>query len=238
MCASAGGSSTPHARPLWRGGDTLLAMLAVMDIPVLWFDDALIVIDKPAGLLAVPGRGDDKQDCVARRALARWPDACVVHRLDMATSGLMLLARGAAAQRQLSAAFAGRTVAKQYVAVVGGLLEADRGGITLPLAADWPNRPRQKVDMERGKPSSTDWQVLSRDSAAQQTRLALAPLTGRSHQLRVHLQAIGHPIVGDTLYASPALAQSSSRLLLHASRLELAYPVTNAVLVFESAPPF
>jgi tRNA pseudouridine32 synthase / 23S rRNA pseudouridine746 synthase len=213
-------------------------MLAGMDIAVHWFDDALIVIDKPAGLLAVPGRGDDKQDCVARRVQARWADACVVHRLDMATSGLMLLARGAVAQRSLSAAFAERAVAKQYIAVVGGLLEAGQGCITLPLAADWPNRPRQRVDVERGKPSSTDWQVLSRDSAAQQTRLALAPLTGRSHQLRVHLQAIGHAIVGDTLYASPDLAQASSRLLLHASRLELAHPVTGATLVFESAPPF
>jgi tRNA pseudouridine32 synthase/23S rRNA pseudouridine746 synthase len=142
------------------------------------------------------------------------------------------------AQRRLSAAFAERKVDKRYVAVVGGLLEAEQGCITLPLAADWPNRPRQRVDIEGGKPSQTDWQVLSRDSAAQRTRLALAPLTGRSHQLRVHLQAIGHPIVGDTLYASPELAQASSRLLLHASRLALAHPISGVALVFESASPF
>jgi tRNA pseudouridine32 synthase/23S rRNA pseudouridine746 synthase len=223
---------------MWQSGDRPLAMLAGMNIAVHWFDEALVVIDKPAGLLAVPGRGDHKQDCAALRVQARWPDACVVHRLDMATSGLMLMARGAVAQRRLSAAFAERQVDKQYVAVVGGLLEAEQGCITLPLAADWPNRPRQRVDIEGGKPSQTDWQVLSRDSAAGRTRLALAPVTGRSHQLRVHLQAIGHPIVGDTLYASPEFAQASSRLLLHASRLALAHPITGAALVFESAPPF
>lgn len=213
-------------------------MLARMDIAVPWFDEALIVVDKPSGLLAVPGRGDDKQDCVARRVQARWPDALIVHRLDMATSGLMLLARGAPAQRRLSAAFAERAVLKQYIAVVDGLVEGEHGCITLPLAADWPNRPRQRVDVEHGKPSMTEWRVLSRDPLGARTRLALAPLTGRSHQLRVHLQAIGHAIVGDALYANEAVATASSRLLLHASRLELAHPSTGARLVFESAAPF
>jgi tRNA pseudouridine32 synthase / 23S rRNA pseudouridine746 synthase len=213
-------------------------MLAGMDIAVPWFDEALIVVNKPAGLLAVRGRGDDKQDCVASRVQLRWPDALVVHRLDMATSGLMLLARGALAQRRLSAAFAERQVLKQYLAVVDGLLEGEQGHITLPLAADWPNRPRQRVDVARGKPSFTAWQVLSRDTTARQTRLALAPHTGRSHQLRVHLQAIGHAIVGDTLYGSADVVAASSRLLLHASRLELAHPVSGASLSFESASPF
>jgi tRNA pseudouridine32 synthase/23S rRNA pseudouridine746 synthase len=213
-------------------------MLAGMDIAVAWFDEALIAVDKPAGLLAVPGRGEDKQDCVAHRVQARWPDALIVHRLDMATSGLMLLARGALAQRRLSAAFAERAVQKQYIAVVDGLVEGQQGVITLPLAADWPNRPRQRVDVERGKPSTTEWQVLSRAPLGARTRLALAPLTGRSHQLRVHLQAIGHPIVGDTLYANAAAASASSRLLLHASRLELAHPSTGARLLFESPAPF
>jgi tRNA pseudouridine32 synthase / 23S rRNA pseudouridine746 synthase len=213
-------------------------MLAAMDIDVRWFDDSLIVVDKPAGLLAVPGRGEHKQDCVATRALARWPDALVVHRLDQATSGLMLLARGADAQRRLSAAFAERAVNKRYIAVVAGLVEGECGTVTLPLAADWPNRPRQRVDVDHGKASMTEWQVLSREAVDMQTRLVLSPLTGRSHQLRVHLQAIGHAIVGDTLYGGPAAARASSRLLLHASRLELAHPVTAATLVFESAPPF
>jgi tRNA pseudouridine32 synthase / 23S rRNA pseudouridine746 synthase len=223
---------------LWSRGDSALAMLPRMDIAVPWFDDSLVVIDKPAGLLAVPGRGDDKQDCVATRVQARWPDALVVHRLDMATSGLMLLARGPEVQRRLSAAFAGRAVHKQYIAVVDGLVIGEHGSITLPLAADWPNRPRQRVDVDRGKPSSTDWQVLSRNKATSQTRLALNPITGRSHQLRVHLQAIGHPIVGDVLYGGDAVATASSRLLLHASRLELAHPLTGASLVFESTPPY
>jgi tRNA pseudouridine32 synthase/23S rRNA pseudouridine746 synthase len=213
-------------------------MLAGMDIAVPWFDESLIVVDKPAGLLAVPGRGDDKQDCVARRVQMHWPDALVVHRLDMATSGLMLLARGALAQRRLGDAFAARAVLKQYVAVVDGLPAAEHGCITLPLAADWPNRPRQRVDAAHGKPSSTDWRVLSRDAAGSRTRLLLMPTTGRSHQLRVHLQAVGHAIVGDTLYASRDVAAASSRLLLHASRLELAHPITGAALIFESAPPF
>jgi tRNA pseudouridine32 synthase / 23S rRNA pseudouridine746 synthase len=213
-------------------------MLAAMDIAVPWFDDSLIVVDKPAGLLAVPGRGDDKRDCVAARVQARWSDALVVHRLDMATSGLMLLARGARVQRLLSEAFAERRVRKQYIAVVDGIVDVDRGTIELPLSADWPNRPRQRVDADHGKPSATEWQVLSRDATGSRTRLLLSPLTGRSHQLRVHLQAIGHAIVGDTLYGRYDPATASLRLLLHASRLELAHPVHGAMLVFESPAPF
>jgi tRNA pseudouridine32 synthase / 23S rRNA pseudouridine746 synthase len=216
----------------------LPAMLAAMDIAVPWFDDSLIVVDKPTGLLAVPGRGDDKLDCVATRVQARWADARVVHRLDMATSGLMLLARGARVQRLLSQAFAERCVHKRYVAEVDGIVEFDRGTIELPLSADWPNRPRQRVDVDRGKPSTTDWQVLSRDAARSRTRLLLTPWTGRSHQLRVHLQAIGHAIVGDALYGRDDPTTASSRLLLHASRLELAHPVQGAMLVFESPAPF
>jgi len=213
-------------------------MLTHMDLDVLFADDALLVIDKPAGLLSVPGRGADKLDCVATRVQARWPDALVVHRLDMATSGLLLMARGAAAQRRLSAAFAGREVDKRYIAVVHGIVDDDSGSIALPLAADWPNRPRQIVDAEHGKPSTTRWQVLQRDATTQRTRLALEALTGRTHQLRVHLQAIGHPIVGDRLYAPAALAGAEPRLLLHANRLALAHPVDGAALAFDCALPF
>ena len=213
-------------------------MLAGMTLHVLFADHALLVIDKPAGLLAVPGRGDDKLDCVATRALARWPDAMVVHRLDMATSGLMLMARGAHAQRRLSAAFAEREVHKRYVALVHGIMAGDSGSIALPLAADWPNRPRQKVDADAGKASLTHWWVLSRDPVAQRTRLSLQPLTGRTHQLRVHLQAIGHAIVGDALYAPAPLGPADNRLLLHASQLALTHPDTGAALAFASTPPF
>lgn len=206
--------------------------------PLIHLDDALIVADKPAGLLAVPGRGPQHADCLSARLQAAWPDALVVHRLDMATSGLMLMARGLAMQRTLSAAFAERRVEKTYVAVVDGLMAGEEGVIDLPLNADWPNRPRQRVDLAQGKPSLTRWRVLARDERLGRTRLALQPVTGRSHQLRVHLLAIGHAIIGDALYATPAVADAAPRLLLHASRLALAHPATGAALALESEAPF
>lgn len=206
------------------------------DPRVLQHDDTLVVIDKPSGLLAVPGRGDDKRDCAAARVQARFADARVVHRLDQPTSGLMLFARGAAMQRALSALFERRAVDKRYVAVVAGEVAADAGEIDLPLAADWPNRPRQLVDRERGKPSLTRWRVLAREAG--RTRLELEPRTGRSHQLRVHLASIGHPIVGDALYAPPEVARAAPRLLLHASALRFTHPLTGAARSWDSAPPF
>ena len=198
-------------------------------------DEALLAFDKPAGLLAVPGRGPGKQDCLAARVLACWPDALVVHRLDQATSGLMLFARGADMQRRLSRDFAARHIHKHYVALVARTLAAESGTIDLPLAADWPNRPRQQVDAVRGKPSLTHWQVLQR--AAEHTRLALQPLTGRTHQLRVHLAAIGHPILGDALYGDAA-ASASPRLMLHAAALQLDHPLHGTRLELHCAPPF
>ena len=209
-----------------------------MSMTVVFEDEALIVVDKPAGLLAVPGRGADKQDCLAARVQARWPDAQVVHRLDMATSGLMLFARGAALQRQLSRDFAERRIAKHYVAVVDGRMPSTEGRIELPLAADWPRRPLQKVDSAHGKASQTDWQQLEYDAARQATRLALMPLTGRTHQLRVHLSAIGHAILGDALYAPPELRGRADRLLLHACGLSLAHPLGGHVLQLHSDTPF
>ena len=201
-------------------------------------DEHLLVLDKPAGLLAVPGRGKDKQDCLSARAQALWPDALVVHRLDMATSGLFLMGRGLHMQRVLSRAFAERQVHKRYEAVVAGTLAEPgaQGVIALPLVADWPNRPRQKVDAEHGRPSETRWTVLAQDGDS--TRVALEPVTGRSHQLRVHLQAAGHPILGDALYAPPEVVQRASRLLLHASALQLAHPATGEPLAFASKVPF
>jgi tRNA pseudouridine32 synthase/23S rRNA pseudouridine746 synthase len=165
---------------------------------------------------------------------AVWADARVVHRLDMATSGLMLFARGAAAQRRLGDAFAARLVHKGYVAIVGGLVDADVGEIDLPLAADWPRRPLQRVDHERGRPSLTRWRVLARDATGGRTRLRLEPVSGRSHQLRVHLQAIRHPIVGDTLYGGAPAA----RLMLHAAELIVPHPADGRRLPLASAPPF
>jgi tRNA pseudouridine32 synthase/23S rRNA pseudouridine746 synthase len=213
-------------------------------------DEHLLVLDKPSGLLSVPGRGADKQDCLAARALGLYPDALVVHRLDMATSGLFLMARGASMQRRLSDAFAQREVGKRYVAVVSGRLEtpvgADADGwglIDLPLAADWPNRPRRVVDRERGKPSQTRWRVnppppLGEGWGGGTTRVELEPVTGRSHQLRVHLQALGHAILGDTLYAPPDVQAAAPRLLLHATGLRISHPVTGEALAFASTAPF
>lgn len=201
----------------------------------LYEDESLVAIDKPAGLLSVPGRGEANRDCVAARVQAELPDALVVHRLDQATSGVMLFARGADVQRALSIAFAERRVAKRYEAVVHGLVSDNDGEIDLPLLTDWPSRPRQMVDHQRGKPSLTRWSVLSRDAAAGTTRVQLEPVTGRSHQLRVHLASIGHAIVGDTLYAPPPHAP---RLMLHACELRLPHPADTRTLVIASALPF
>lgn len=188
---------------------------------LLWVDAHLVVADKPAGLLSVPGRGPQKADCLAARVAALVPGALPVHRLDMGTSGLLVLGRGAAMHRALSMAFERRQVHKTYQAVVAGLLAQDEGQIDLPLRVDWPHRPRQQVNHVDGKPSTTRWRVLARDATAGTTRLALVPVTGRSHQLRVHLAEIGHAILGDELYAPAAVHAAAPRLLLHAHRLEI-----------------
>ena len=196
--------------------------------------DALLVVDKPAGLLSVPGRGEAGQHNLTTQLQARYPEALAVHRLDMATSGLMVFARGPEVQRLLNRAFELRQVRKRYEAIVEGEVAGESGEIDAPLAADWPNRPRQQVDTVHGKPSLTRWQVL--DRAPGQTRLALFPVTGRSHQLRVHLQHIGHPIRGDEFYAPQPL--STPRLLLHATQLAFAHPHSGLALQFDSAAPF
>ena len=211
------------------------------DVAIVHVDAHCIVADKPSGLLAVPGRGDAKQDCLSERVRALHADALIVHRLDMATSGLMVMARGSLHQRQLSIAFAERQVHKRYEAVVDGHLAVPAESwaqIDLPLAADWPNRPLQQVDRLQGRPSLTRYRVLGPEGARQATRVELEPVSGRSHQLRVHLQAIGHPILGDTLYA-PANAQAAApRLLLHATQLWLAHPRSGEALHFHSSAPF
>jgi len=202
-------------------------------------DASCLVAVKPAGLLAVPGLGEHGRLCLSAQVQTDYPDALVVHRLDMATSGLMLFARGAEAQRRLSAAFADREVLKRYIAVVHGHVEQAEGVIDLPLMADWPNRPLQKVDRVHGKPSLTRYRVLGFDAAAQTTRLELEPVTGRAHQLRVHLLAIGHLIVGDTLYGPPADALAAPRrMLLHATRLVFPHPVAGTLTEVRSTPPF
>ncbi len=212
-------------------------------LALLHADEALLVLNKPAGLLSVPGRGPDKQDCLSARAQHLYPDAQVVHRLDMATSGLMLMARGADMQRALSLAFAQRLVHKRYIAVVHGHLASpsdDWAEIDLPILLDWPRRPLHIID-PGGKPSLTRWQVLAQGQAADGqawTRLALEPVTGRSHQLRVHLQALGHPILGDALYAPEAVRAQSPRLLLHACELRLNHPQSGQSLHWSCPPEF
>ena len=216
-------------------------------------DSALLVLAKPAGLLCVPGRGPDKQDCLSARAQQQWPGALVVHRLDMATSGLVLMARSPDVQRLLGQAFAERTVEKRYQATVQGCMalptapmaapDTDSpwngwGDITLPISADWERRPLCVVDAQHGKPSHTRWRVLRTDTAAQTTRLELAPVTGRTHQLRVHLAAVGHPILGDMLYADAAVQARAPRLLLHATRLALAHPLSGEWVQFALPPAF
>ncbi len=225
-----------------------------MSLKPVYEDEHLLVLDKPAGMLSVPGRGADKQDCLALRAQAQWADALVVHRLDMATSGLMLMARTPEAQSQLSKAFAQRRVLKRYLAVVHGVPTpppTEWGEIDLPLALDWPRRPRSQVDLARGKPSQTRWRLAPEDerwrvftcaggpsaAALPATRLTLEPLTGRSHQLRVHLLALGHAIVGDSLYGAHCAAPQATRLLLHAWTLQLQHPVSGAELHFEATSP-
>jgi tRNA pseudouridine32 synthase/23S rRNA pseudouridine746 synthase len=271
---------------------------------LLYCDDSLLIVNKPAGLLAVPGRGADKQDCLYARIQQEFPDALVVHRLDMATSGLMVFARSAAMQRRLSEMFREREVQKRYVAVVAGNVEQPTGEVNLPIVADWPNRPLRKIDAELGKPSLTRYRVLgfgesvhasipdvttgkttshpttqpedgcqvvgyshstrpSRNDdqvagyqhersissepspvspdvskgehVVDTTRLELEPVTGRTHQLRVHMAAIGHPILGDTLYGD---ASSAPRLLLHARMLSFTHPLGAEILTLVSEAPF
>ena len=217
------------------------------ELDVVFVDDHLIILNKPSGLLSVPGRGEDKQDCLIARAQSQWPEALTVHRLDMATSGLMVIARGPETQRKLSHAFEIREVSKSYEAIVSGVLQAEGTDpadpaerwqdIQMPLLIDWPNRPKSKVDWEHGKPSHTQWRVMG-SALGNATRVELKPITGRTHQLRLHMMAIGHAILGDALYAPPEVQAQSSRLLLHARILQFKHPVTAKWMVFESKVPF
>lgn len=199
-------------------------------------DAHLILIDKPSGLLSVPGRGADKADCAITRVQAEFPDALTVHRLDMATSGLLMMARSKEMQRALSGLFERGEVEKCYLADVWGTPQPASGEIDLPLITDWPRRPLQKVDPEIGKPSRTLYETLS--VTAGTARLKLTPLTGRSHQLRVHLAAIGHPILGDEFYASGEALAARPRLALHAAKLAFAHPEKGERMEFEAPCPF
>jgi tRNA pseudouridine32 synthase / 23S rRNA pseudouridine746 synthase len=214
-------------------------MLAGMDAWQLLYEDAdMLVVNKPSGLLSVPGRGPSGLVNLTAQVQQRFTDALVVHRLDMSTSGLMLFARNLPAQRALNHAFERRQVGKRYEAVVQGWPTEDEGSCNAPMRLDWPARPRQVVDWEAGKPCYTRWRVLKREGAdsTATARMALEPLTGRSHQLRLHMQTLGHPILGDELYGVPP--GPGERLLLHAAYLQLRHPLSGTELQFTSPPPF
>ena len=204
--------------------------------PILHLDERLIVLDKPTGLLSVPGIGEEKQDCLARRVQATYPEARIVHRLDRDTSGVIVMARDAEAHRELSRQFHDREVEKRYTAVVAGRVEEDEGEIDRPMRKDLENPPRQIIDEVHGRRSITRWLVVKRDS--DRTRLELTPITGRSHQLRLHLASTGHPVLGDDLYAPAEVLAMADRLQLHARRLWLVHPSNAAPMSFESPCPF
>lgn len=207
------------------------------DLPlsVLYEDAHIVVVDKPAGLLSVPGKLEGRGDCmIARLQAARW-DALLVHRLDCDTSGVMIFARTKQAQGFLGQEFEKRRAKKTYLARVKGEVQGEAGHIDLPMGSDWPNRPRQMIDPENGRPAQTDWQVIAR--APGETRVRLSPLTGRSHQLRVHMQALGHVILGDPIY-DVAGAQAWPRLMLHAETLALHHPQTGELIHFAAPCPF
>jgi tRNA pseudouridine32 synthase / 23S rRNA pseudouridine746 synthase len=212
------------------------------EFDLIYEDNALLVFNKPSGLLSVPGKGPEKADCLRTRVQQVYPEALTVHRLDMSTSGILLMARSAALHRALSIAFANREVEKRYVAVVDGQMAQDPMQawrlIDLPIATDWINRPLQKIDTTEGKPSQTRYKIVSYNATLNATRVELAPITGRTHQLRVHLQALGHPILGDHLYASPEVQAKSARLLLHASSLMIQHPVTGEQIMWQCEPDF
>ena len=196
---------------------------------ILFEDEHLLALNKPSGLLSVPGRGGHLSDCAETRAKAHDRNARTVHRLDMDTSGVLLFGKGAEAHRRLSILFEKRAVAKRYLAWVAGQVQEDTGEIDIPLGPDWPNRPIQKVDREKGKPSLTHWEVLERRDEA--TLLALYPKTGRTHQLRLHCATIGHPIFGDRFYSDGIVLSRADRLQLHAERLEFLHPMTHEKMI-------
>ncbi|ADU67963.1 bifunctional tRNA pseudouridine(32) synthase/23S rRNA pseudouridine(746) synthase RluA [Pantoea sp. At-9b] len=204
---------------------------------ILYQDDHIMVVNKPSGLLSVPGRLDEHKDSVMTRIQRDYPQAESVHRLDMATSGVIVVALTKAAERELKRQFREREPAKQYVARVWGHPAEEQGLIDLPLICDWPNRPKQKVCFDSGKPAQTEYQVLAYD-ADNSARVLLKPITGRSHQLRVHLLALGHPILGDRFYASPEALAMAPRLLLHAESLTITHPAFGNRMTFRQPADF
>ncbi len=205
-------------------------------LDILHHDKDMVVLNKPSGLLSVPGRQDHMKDSLSQRVQEEFPEATVVHRLDMDTSGIMVMALNIKAHRHISMQFEKRYTEKTYVAYLYGVVEKDEGEIDLPLIIDWPNRPLNIVDLNNGKQALTRWKVLERQQ--DRTKVAFTPVTGRTHQLRVHAQAIGHPILGDSLYAHETALSMASRLMLHATMLTLTHPYSEESMKFTSDPDF
>ena len=208
---------------------------------IIYQDDDIVVINKGSGILSVPGRLPEHQDCLQNRIQRVLPTATIVHRLDMATSGIMIMALNKPAHVAISRQFEQRKTQKSYLARVFGSVAQDEGSVDLPLVCDWPNRPKQKVDHENGKQSLTHYRVLSRSNSTDEhasTLLELTPVTGRSHQLRVHMLALGHPILGDRLYAPELALTMRNRLQLHALQLSLFHPSTEQAISFNAPCPF
>ncbi|MGB0440510.1 MAG: RluA family pseudouridine synthase [Paracoccaceae bacterium] len=205
-------------------------------LEILHDDEDIVVANKPSGLLSVPGRGPHLADCLLSRLARVWPQVLLVHRLDRDTSGVMVFALTPHAQRDLGRQFEQRKIGKRYVARVAGRLRPDSGTVDLPLIVDWPNRPRQMVCHDTGKPAQTDWRVLRAGDT--ESRVRLQPRTGRSHQLRVHMLALGHPILGDPFYATGAEREDHPRLMLHSEDLRLKHPSRGEGLRFRAKAPF
>lgn len=205
-------------------------------LPLLHIDDDLLVLDKPSGLLTVPGNRPERADCLESRVQAEYPEARIIHRLDMDTSGVIVLARTAHAQRHIGLQFEKRQTRKAYEALVWGEMSEAAGQVDQPLITDWPNRPKQHIDPEHGRHAITNWKALERGDGW--TRVSLSPLTGRSHQLRVHMTHLGHPILGDNLYAHAQALAARPRLCLHAKCLGLRHPADGRTLEFDSPVPF
>jgi tRNA pseudouridine32 synthase/23S rRNA pseudouridine746 synthase len=207
-------------------------------LDILYQDNDLLILNKPAGLLTVPGKGPEKQDCLINRALKLNPNARVVHRLDQGTSGIVMIPLNYNTLRALTKQFEERTIHKRYVAVVAGLIKDDEGEVKLPLICDWPNRPLQKVCHESGKSAHTRYTVLERDAKKLTTRVLLEPVSGRTHQLRVHMLTLNHPILGDQLYAPDNIKAMAPRLLLHATHLHLQHPINGSTLAIDCKAEF
>jgi tRNA pseudouridine32 synthase/23S rRNA pseudouridine746 synthase len=205
-------------------------------LEIVFKDEHFLVLNKPSELLSVPGKAVELKDCLQLRVQRVYPTATIIHRLDMATSGLLVMALNKAAHRHISRQFELRQTSKTYIARVYGQVGGEEGCVDLPLICDWPNRPKQMVCLQKGKPAQTWWRVLARNE--QDTRLELSPITGRSHQLRVHMLSLGHPILGDRLYASPQALQLAPRLQLHAQSLSFMHPHHEQNVSFFTPAPF